>query len=84
MLKQLIIAGTIAASAAVAMADGDVSQRQFETLRIASGNGAALTVVIPVGPNEVTAPYALTGETTAPEHLQQVTFGQGAPLWIAE
>ena len=86
MFKRCIIAGAIALFSAPLLAGADTNQPGSETIAVQAGQGAVITMTIPVQATQVEAPYALTGQTNAPAPVPQVyqTYGQGLPIWAPQ
>jgi hypothetical protein len=53
---------------------------------VQAGQGSPITISVPVAPEEIETPYALTGQDATPRNLQWHTmqYGQGGLIWIAE
>jgi hypothetical protein len=86
MFKRSIFFGAIALASATAFAGQSNNDAEFHTFTIQGGQGAPITLTVPVEAQRIEAPYALTGTEPGTRELQWVTmqFGQGAPILIAK
>ena len=84
MFKRTLILGTIALASASAFA-GSNTGGDFYTVTVETGQGSPIAVSVPVAPQPISAPYALTGQAAAPSlHFSTMEFGQGGPILVAQ
>jgi hypothetical protein len=85
MFKRTLILGTIALASATAFGGPTTKGGDFYTVTVETGQGSPIVVSVPVAPQPISAPYALTGQAAAPSlHLTTMEFGQGGPILVAE
>ena len=79
MLKSLLVVAALGAIPAIAMAN------DMASVSVQAGQGQSYSVVYTSVQPDEQAPYALTGETSAPvqTHLVQVNAGEGVPVQIS-
>jgi len=86
MFKRVLLLGAFALSPVLAFAGPSNPDTGIREVTVQTGQGGAITVVIPTTAAQVESPYALSGESTGPTQLHWVSMqlGQGAPVVIGE